>query len=291
MKQIGALILAVFLAGCASGNNTQMLKVQLDEVTHRVRDLEATNTTIQTRLKHLETRITLLQDRLSAMRSAAPRYTSTGPAVPRGLPVQRVRPDVAPQVEGAEPGDIVVDNPVPAGSADSADRGRVLQGLPVAYDSIDENGDAHVQDQAPPAASVAARDKPPARPRVKQDQHAAYQAAFDAYRHGELSRAIAAFKAFLKAYPHTDLSDNAVYWIGECYYDQREFEKAKQYFTRVVTQYPKGNKVADAMLKMGMCNEMQNRFQDAKRLFKAVMLGFPDTSAARIAMDRMHALQ
>lgn len=273
MKYIGIFFLFIQVAGCTSGNNSQMLKAQLDEVTTRLRVVENTNSGIRNRLKNLETDVAVLKDRMSVLRHNRSQEVVVN-KVP-DMPVERLQPPVNYN-----------ENTTPT---------TVHQGLPTTYDTIDDEGQAHPYQARiqPPEQDRKVRVKvnPSIPKQAVQTPQALYRTAFDAYRHGESGRAIALFTQFLKVYPENDLSDNAMYWLGECYYDKRSFDKAKEFFTNVVTRYPKGNKVADAMLKMGMCNEMQDRFKDAKRLFQAVMLGYPDSSAARIAMDKMQALQ
>ena len=279
MKYIVFLVLIITLAGCSS-NNTQILKVQLDEVTTRLREVEAANAGFRTRLHNLETEVEVLKDRISAMRKRGfrrrneRRYETLAPA---NIPVQKLEPNTRP-VE-----------PEPQASVESAPPVEPQNGLSINYSSIDDNGDV-VTTHSEPIKPVS--DKSPTPPKTTTaTPQSLYQSGFAAYRHGEPDKAIEIFERFVNMYPKSELADNALYWIGECYYDKRDFDKARHYFTRVVTQYPKGNKVADAMLKLGMCNEMQSRFDEAKRLFKAVVLGYPDSSAARIASDRIRSLR
>jgi len=282
MRFIGVLLLFIAVSGCTSADNSQMLKIQLDEVTSRLRDLESANAGTRKRVKKLETDVLVLKDRVSAMKHTRFQRKPVVDETPdRNIPLERLSPSMETRT--------------PKQKEDSIKITSVRDGLNMDYDSIDNEGVAHPYDTKNKTATVAEPKNPVEQtettPKEKVgDIQTLYRTAFDAYRHGEPDKAISLFKKFLD-YPKNDLSDNALYWMGECYYDKRLFSKAKGFFTNVVTEYPKGNKVADAMLKLGMCNEMLNRFKDAKRLFKAVMLGYPDSSAARIAMERIHALQ
>ncbi|HEY3123369.1 MAG TPA: hypothetical protein VGK70_04830, partial [Thermoanaerobaculia bacterium] len=47
-----------------------------------------------------------------------------------------------------------------------------------------------------------------------------YDTAYADYTKGRYALAIQGFQEYLTAYPNTDLSDNAQYWIGECHYAQ-----------------------------------------------------------------------
>ncbi|RLA87063.1 MAG: hypothetical protein DRG40_01300, partial [Deltaproteobacteria bacterium] len=74
----------------------------------------------------------------------------------------------------------------------------------------------------PTAPALAPIPSPPAPEGEKEE----YQQAYETFRSGDYSRAMALFQDFLKKYPKSKLADNAQYWIGECYYMRGEYEKA-----------------------------------------------------------------
>ncbi|HXI14590.1 MAG TPA: tol-pal system protein YbgF [Thermoanaerobaculia bacterium] len=96
--------------------------------------------------------------------------------------------------------------------------------------------------QAPPA---------PASP-AGQDPLQTYQGAFRDYQRGNYDLAIAGFSDYLKSNPNTDLSDNALYWIGESLFSQKKYREAIEQFDSVITRFPKSAKVSGALLKKGL---------------------------------------
>lgn len=75
------------------------------------------------------------------------------------------------------------------------------------------------------------------------------------------------FRRFVQLYPEHDLSDNALYWMGEASYSRHDYEAAIQDFSRVIEEYPGGNKVPDAFLKIGFAyNEMGNEGKAIEQL-------------------------
>ena len=50
---------------------------------------------------------------------------------------------------------------------------------------------------------------------------ALYKTAYDDLRAGRHEAAERGFREFVRSYPHHDYADNAQYWLGECFYDQR----------------------------------------------------------------------
>ena len=67
--------------------------------------------------------------------------------------------------------------------------------------------------------------------------------------------ALPLFVEFLKTYPNDELTDNASYWIGECYYLMSDYQKALDQFRGVTERFPDKDKAPDALLKMGYCYE------------------------------------
>lgn len=95
--------------------------------------------------------------------------------------------------------------------------------------------------------------------------------------------AIAAFEDFLIQYPKHDYADNALYWIGEAYYDQQMYNRALSQFEQVILQYPGGNKVPDSMLKAAFCYRELGMRTRALELFTKLISSYPETNAARLA--------
>ena len=96
----------------------------------------------------------------------------------------------------------------------------------------------------PPPPRPSTRRPPPSRSRsTRAPTTTCAPASHDAAERG--------FREFVRRYPHHDYADNAQYWLGECFYDQRAYDKAAPEFRAVVQRWPTGNKAPDAMLKLG----------------------------------------
>jgi tol-pal system protein YbgF len=117
-----------------------------------------------------------------------------------------------------------------------------------------------------------------------------YQAAFELLKEQRYEEAAAAFKQFLTSYPDSQLSDNAQYWLAESYYVTDEFDEALTHFTVVIDDYPRSRKVPDALLKVGYANYELGRWADARAALTRVQREHPDTTAARLAEQRLNRL-
>lgn len=117
-----------------------------------------------------------------------------------------------------------------------------------------------------------------------------YDAAYGDYIKGSYDLSRQGFEEYLKNYPDTDLSDNAQYWIGECYYVQRKFQEAIQAFDKVIQNYPKGDKAPAANLKKAYCLLEMKNTQAGVRELRTLVQKFPYSDSAQLAKDRLSSL-
>ncbi len=118
-----------------------------------------------------------------------------------------------------------------------------------------------------------------------------YQAAFELVKEQRYEPATLAFQQFLLSFPDSDLAANAQYWLAESYYVTQKFNDALKSFQVVIKDYPRSSKVADALLKMGYCNYELKRWEAAKVPLVRVQSDFPDTTAARLAAQRLKRME
>ena len=87
---------------------------------------------------------------------------------------------------------------------------------------------------------------------VKTDKETLYAAAYELFREAKYEKSRVGFENFLKQYPKTEFSDNAQFWIGECYYFEKKFEKAIIEYEKVTKNFPDSDKIPSALLKQGL---------------------------------------
>jgi tol-pal system protein YbgF len=114
-----------------------------------------------------------------------------------------------------------------------------------------------------------------------------YRAALELIKEQRYDAAEKAFKQFLVSFPDSQMADNAQYWLAEAFYVTDRFDEALKQFTTVVNDYPRSRKVPDALLKMGFCSYELKRWNDAKTALSRVQAEFADTTAARLAEQRL----
>jgi tol-pal system protein YbgF len=120
---------------------------------------------------------------------------------------------------------------------------------------------------------------------------ALYKNAMQTYERKEFAAAREQFKAFLGVYPNGELSDNAQFWIGECYYSEKDYEKAIIAYDDVIKKFPKGTKVPSALLKQALCWLELGDKTFAKSLLKKVIKEHPRSEQAKIAKEKLKTIQ
>jgi len=118
-----------------------------------------------------------------------------------------------------------------------------------------------------------------------------YQAAFELLKDGRYEQAGMAFEQFLVTYPDSELADNAQYWLAESHYVTQNFDRALAEFQAVIEAYPRSRKVPDALLKTGYCNYELKSWADARASLTRVQADYPETTAARLAGQRLKRME
>ena len=166
---------------------------------------------------------------------------------------------------------------------------RRLQSLETAPRAFSPPPSAPPSSSPPNFASTTDEPPPAARPAGSDQQN--YQAAFDMISARRYEEAGAAFETFLQQFPTSPLADNAQYWLAETYYVRGQFSAALPEFRKVIEQYPQSAKMPDALLKVGYCQQELGDRNAARTSLQEVMRQFPDTTAARLASQRLGQLR
>ena len=128
-------------------------------------------------------------------------------------------------------------------------------------------------------------------PPVEQTPENLYRRAYDLLMSRKYDEAEELFLEFINKYPSHSLADNAVYWLGECYYAKKDYANALNYFLMVIEDYPQGNKVPDAMLKLGYTYEKLGLREKSLYDLKKLIADFPFSEPAEKAKIKINELE
>lgn len=310
----GALALLAGLGGCAHSEAERAASVS--ELNRTVQSLRAQNTAYQKQVEELENRVFIMGDQLESRRASGERPAAPAPGP--ALPSVKLRPSDRPiAIAAAE--ELAADPHNPdveyAGEAVKTSGKRPLLRLygddaPPAVDRDREREESPRRLAVVPAESrrepaesrrepVADSRREPVESRREREPRAVtprvettgkvdlYRRALEALRGGRHVEAMAGFREFLKQSPNHDNADNAQYWLGECYYDQKDYPMALREFRRVVEKYAQGNKVADALLKVGFSHLALGSAEVGRQTLEQVVRSYPQSEAAVLANARL----
>ena len=156
------------------------------------------------------------------------------------------------------------------------------------YLNLDSSGErTPTAPKAESAAAVGTTASGPPKELTAEQLYADAKQAFDA---GQIEKARQGFQQLLKTYPKSENADNAQFWIGETYFNEKFYEKAILEYQVVVEKFPKGNKAPAAMLKQGYAFIELNDKANARLILKEVVKKYPKSNEAKIAAEKLKAL-
>lgn len=123
------------------------------------------------------------------------------------------------------------------------------------------------------------------------DQNKMFDNAFTDLKAGNYDLAILQFEEFIKQFPGTLRTDDAQYWLAECYYGKRDYAKAIPEFEKVEKQYVDSDKLGPSLFKLARSFEETGNKVKACAVFKRIAKDFPDSFEARQAGDKIKDLQ
>lgn len=118
-----------------------------------------------------------------------------------------------------------------------------------------------------------------------------YETARADYFAGQWTSAVTGFEAFLRAFPRSELADDAQFHIGETEFAQSRWEEAIAAYNQVIQSYPGTNSVPDAYYKRGLAQERLGDVEAARASWEEVSKTFPDSDAGRLATQNLDRLK
>ena len=264
----------LILSGCAtqSGGFSERDRVLLEG---RLEDLESAQARQKSKVTSLEKRVAQLEDMVSLLSRRTSLESREVVKIEPRMPSVSAVQDTG--VEDDVYQEIVISEEKKRSYFGNT-RSRSSSSASQPYENVVTN------DRLPSSGSPSLEEKTPSGSSVSPMPF--YQEGIDLYRQGNFVEARARFEKFLAAKPEESYIDNALYWIGECFYGEGLYHEAANYFHRIVQEYPKANKVPDALLKVSLTYQKLGKMDSAREMLRYLMEAFPGTEAARIGKEK-----
>lgn len=99
-------------------------------------------------------------------------------------------------------------------------------------------------------------------------------------QYGEAS---GAFRSFADAYPKDDLAPQAVYWVANIAYVQKDYATASRTFAEEIKKYPSSPRAPESMLKLGESLIAMNQIKEGCTALGALPQKYPNASKTILA--------
>ncbi len=95
--------------------------------------------------------------------------------------------------------------------------------------------------------------------------------AFEEYKEGDLERAARHFQDFIVQYPRTSITDDALYFLGDIYFQRREYSVAALQFERLLGYFPSSPHYPEAQWSLANCYYKMGRYNDALKTARQLL--------------------
>lgn len=110
--------------------------------------------------------------------------------------------------------------------------------------------------------------------------HPQFDAAMNLLAKAQYDEARAAFRTFADGNPKDPLAPQAVYWVGDVAFVQKDYGAAAQAFAEEIKKYPKDLRGADSMLKLGQSLLALGQKKEGCLTLGAIKTKYPQASAS-----------
>jgi tol-pal system protein YbgF len=116
-----------------------------------------------------------------------------------------------------------------------------------------------------------------------------YDRAMKLLARTQYDQAAAGFRSFADKNPTDPLAPQAIYWIGDIAYVQKDYPNAARYFAEGIKKYPTSARAPDSMLKLGESLIAMDQKKEGCTALAALPAKYPNASkpvAAKAAAER-----
>jgi tol-pal system protein YbgF len=145
-----------------------------------------------------------------------------------------------------------------------------------------------------PAGTALPLPAPSAGPSAPTDStRPEFDSAMNLMAKAQFDQARAAFRSFADNHSKADLAPQALYWVGDVDYVQKDYPNAARAFAEGIKKYPTSPRAPDSMLKLGQSLVAMNQKKEGCTVLAALPSKYPAASkpvAAQAAASRKAAL-
>ena len=268
IKRLWFFLSCMCMAGlCLSCASTQ--QAQINVLKERVDELEGQAVHYQERINDLSNQIFVLTDRVDSTRVEMGR-----PIIPPDLEVVRLMPK--------EEIKTTKDQELPSLQKGNEGDDEKPLNIRMRGNKMPKLAEFNASDGSKRKSKTA---------KVELGAERVFRRALELFRQGKTESAYEGFAGFLSTYPNHEYSDNALYWMGDCRYEEEKYQDAITDFLKVVRFYPGSNKMPDVLFKVGLSYQRIGDTEKAQSVFSDLITSYPGSAFADLAKARMEGFK
>ena len=114
-----------------------------------------------------------------------------------------------------------------------------------------------------------------------------YRTAYGDYLSGKFSLALLGFTAYLASYPNSDLTDDAQFYLADCYLKKKDYKTARIEFDKLLSISKEFR--ASALLHRAYALQGMNLTNDKKLTLETLLKEFPNSPESKVAKEMIQA--
>ena len=118
----------------------------------------------------------------------------------------------------------------------------------------------------------------PANQTASLDARPQFESALNMLAKAQYDEARAAFRSFADTYPQDELAPQAVYWVGDIAFVQKDYSDAARAFAEELKKYPDSPRAPESMLKLGQSLIALNQKKEGCRALGTLTSEYPSAS-------------
>lgn len=140
-------------------------------------------------------------------------------------------------------------------------------------------------------AGAAPASQAPTAPNIGQSPQKMYDSANSDYMAGQYDLSIIGFQEFIKAFPKSEMADDAQVAICNAYLQDHKDQQAVDACDLAIRNYPNGNAIPTAYYRKGLALSNLKNVAGAREAWEAVVRMFPDSGEAGLAKQGLERLK
>ena len=155
--------------------------------------------------------------------------------------------------------------------------------------AAEQPGEAEAKKEEPQQRTPV-REEQPVKAAAPSDKIAKYDAAYNAFKSKKYKESREKFEQFIKDFPGDKLSENAHFWIGETYNNEKDYEGAILAYETFLKKYPKSDKAPSGLLKQGLAFIGIGDKKTGKVILEQLLERYPKSKEAELAKKQINDL-